>query len=165
MHPLEDYLIPLLRPLEQEVPRLKVRSIIEPDLSTPYLMVRLRTGAWQNDSFGSDDRRFIRRMVADVQTWTEDPDGELKAAYLHEIVFQTLLKAQRNQDVIPGIGSLASLSTNSPAHRVADWATSTGTNQYANLAKGMHRYQATYAVAVKPDRKNPMTPADLLSPF
>lgn len=161
--PGADLVLALLKPLEDEVPGLKVRSLIEENLTTPYVLARASHGAWTSDSFHDSDRRFLRRLVVDVQTFTSGVDGDSAGDALSEICWQTLNKAVVDQTVILGLGSISFLHVSSPARRVADWATSTGVSQYANLPQGYHRYQATYGIVQRPDRLNPLTAADLLA--
>lgn len=151
--PPEDLLLAVFRPLELAIPNLKVRSFIEDDLfSCPYLMVRAGKGSWNSDSFGSNDTRFTRRTIVDVQSWTEDPDGDEKGAALQELARLTLFAAWRKQVVYPGLGSIGFARVSSPARRASDWATSTGSNQYANLPRGTARFQALYGVTMRPPR-------------
>ncbi len=161
--PPEDLLLAIIRPLEDELPGLKVRTIIEDDLFTcPYVMIHAGTGSWVSDSFANADNRFWRRVLADVQVWTDGPDAEEKAWYLHELVRRKIQRAFDMQTVYPGLGHVAGFRTNSPAHKTPDWATATGVNQYANLPKGMVRYQAMYGMAMRPPKgANQIEAADL----
>lgn len=157
----EDFLMALLRPLQDEMPNLAVETIIEDSMSAPYLMARSDTGGWQNDNVGTADTRFYRRFNAEIQTWTAGPDGDQHGSELQELVRLHIFTCWQNQLVVPGMGHIARFRTFSPAHRVPDWATSTGMNQYANLAKGLYRYEAKYGLAVRPDFANPIDANDL----
>lgn len=161
----EDYLLAVLKPLEGLIPGLKVRTMIEDDLTCPYLLCRSAFGAWGSGS----DSRFARKFTADIQTWTEDgtepgsPSGDTRGAWLQEIVRLRLATAWRNQETLPGLGHFSHFEASTDAHRVADWATSTGAQQYANLPKSLTRYEAKYSVAVRPDFANPLTVSDLIA--
>lgn len=162
--PIEDFLLAIYRPLEDVIPGLQVVTMIPPetDFSTPLMLTRSGESSWLSDSFEHGDPRFIRRYVVDIQVFTEDPDGDKKAAILSEIAWQRLNAVKRAGTVFPGMGHIAFLRTSSPAHFVNDWATATGVNQYANIDKGVYRYEAKYGVAVRPDFDNPVDIQDML---
>jgi hypothetical protein len=169
-HPIfaspEDLLLAILKPLEDEIPGLKVRTMIEDDtFTTPYVMVHAGSGAWVSDSFANADNRLWRRFLADVQVWTSGRDAEEKAWLLHELVRRKIQHSFDSQTVYPGLGHLAGFRTNSPAHKTPDWATATGVNQYANLPKGMVRYQAMYGMAMRPPLGEHSLNADDLAAF
>jgi hypothetical protein len=166
----EELMLAIVRPLEDQIPGLKVRTLIEDDTFTcPYVLLHSGTGAFLNDNFastlggGEGDIRFHRRFLADIQTWTDGADSEQKAWALHELIRLSLWNAFDNQTVYPGVGHLARFKTSSPAHKTPDWATATGVNQYANLPKGMVRYQAMYSVSMRPDLTTPISAADLVA--
>lgn len=163
--PPEDILLAIFRPLEAEIPGLVVTSRIpdDEDMTTPMILCRSGTGSWNSDSFQGDETRFVRRFIADIQVFTDDPEGDKKAALLSELAYQRLRTVQRRQIVFPGLGHLAYVRTSTPAHQVPDWATSTGVNQYANLNKGMYRYEAKYGIAVRPDFNSPVTAEQILA--
>lgn len=163
-NPPEDFLLALLRPLEDEIPGLTVSSIIADDLKVPYLLCRSDTGAWDGDNnTAGRDRRFMRRFTADIQTWLEGPDADQRSAWLQEIVYLYLRTAWSRQVIVPGMGHISHLGVSTYAHEVPDWATSTGVNQYAQLPKGTMRYQAKYRVYVRPDWGNPPDLSDIVS--
>lgn len=147
----EDLLLGIIRPLEEDIPGLTVSTIIQDDFPTPYVMCRSDTGSWDSDTAGSADRRFMRRFTADIQTWVDGTEADTRNGWLQEIVYLRLYTAWSRQIIVPGVGHIAKLRVSSPAHEVPDWATSTGVNQYAQLPKGMLRYQAKYRVWVRPD--------------
>ena len=153
----------LLKPLEDLVPNLKVRSLIEPNFSPPYVFARAIVGAWSTNSFGTDDRRFLQGRLLDVQAFTEGPDGDTSADALLELCWQQLWSAKVNGTKVPGVGYITYLRTVTPPRRVPDWASSTGVQQYANLPKGYTRYQTTLGIVHRPDFDNPVTVADLVA--
>lgn len=158
-----DLIQALLKPLEVEVAGLKVRSLLEDDLTTPYLMARATYGSWTSDSFSDNDNRFSRRAIVDLQTFTDGLEGDTAGWAISELAYQVLFKAYKQQTVVPQVGHIGYFRINSPARRVADWATSTGVQQYANLNKGYFRYQAVYGIVQRPDRRSPLTAADLVA--
>lgn len=163
MPPLNDLVLAILKPLEGEVSGLKVRTLIEPKFTSPYVLVRVTNGAWNSDSFGGADRRFLKRALVDVQVFTDGPDSDTSGDALSELCYQYLRAAVTNRFILSGVGSINFLRISSPPRKVADWQTATGVNQYANLPQGSTRYQATYGVIHRPDRQSPMTAADLVA--
>lgn len=161
--PATDLVQAILKPLEGEVPGLKVRSLIEQNMTTPYVLARMTFGSWTSDSFHDSDNRFSRRAIVDVHVFTDGVDGDTSAWALSELCWQVLHRAVANQTVVPGVGSIAFLRINSPARRVSDWATSTGVQQYANLDKNYTRYQAVYGIVQRPDRRSPISITDLVA--
>ena len=162
--PVEDLLLAVFRPLEDAIPGLTVVTRIPEaeSLTTPFVLVRGDVADWTSDSFAGNDTRFIRRAIAEIQTFTTDPDGETKGGLLSEIARQRLWAVKRSQTVFPGLGHITSVRTNSPAHAVSDWATSTGVVQYANIPKGVHRFEAKYGIGYRPDFDNPILVSDVL---
>ncbi len=149
--PVEDLLLELLWPLEDEIPGLTIRSLIPEGVECPFVLVRREPGAYSSASFGlAGDDRYLQRAVVKVNTFTDDPDGDAKGALLQDVIRRRLSACWRRQITVPGMGSIARIQTSAPAQRVSDWATSTGVVQYANLPKGAHRYEATYGLVVRP---------------
>lgn len=163
--PPEDFLLAVFRGLEAEIPGLTVVDEVPPDsqFSMPLLLVRGESGDWASDSYSGHDTRFVRRFIADIQTFTSGINGDRKGGLLSEIAKQRLNRALADQTVFPGLGHISSVSVRTPAHMVPEWATSTGPNQYATLSKGDYRYEAMYGVTVRPDFQNPMSEAEILS--
>lgn len=148
--PVEDLLLELLWPLEDEIPGLIIRSLIPDGVTCPFVLVRREPGAYSSASFGfAGDDRFLMRSVVKVNTFTADPDGDAKGALLQDVIRRRLSACHHRQVVVPEMGSIARIQTSAPAQRVSDWATSTGVVQYANLPKGAHRYEATYGLVVR----------------
>ena len=158
-----DLVLALLKPLEGEIPGLKVRSLIEESATLPYILVRAVSGAWGSDSFHGADRRFLQRAVVDIQTFTAGKDSDTSGDALSELCFQMLYTAKENRTRVPGVGYLNYIRTSTSARRVSDWATSTGVQQYANLPKGWTRYQATYGIVHRPDLSAPVTVSELVA--
>lgn len=163
--PPEDFLLAVFRGLETEIPGLVVVDEVPPDsaFTTPLLLVRGENGAWTSDSYSGNDQRFVRRFIADVQTFTAGLNGDRKGGLLSEIAHQRLRRALVDQTVYAGLGHISSVRINIPAHGVPEWATSTGPNQYATLSKGVYRYEANYGITVRPDFQNPMSEEEILS--
>ena len=158
-----NLVLALLKPLEGEVPGLKVRSLLESEFTLPYVLVRAVSGAWGSDSFHGSDRRFLQRAVVDVQTFTDGINADTAGDALSELCYQVLFAAKQKGTLVPGVGYLNFIRTSTAARRVSDWATSTGVQQYANLNKGYTRYQATYGIVHRPDFSAPVTATDLVA--
>lgn len=151
--PVEDLLLELLWPLEDEIPGLMIRSLIPDDVTCPFVLVRREPGAYSSASFGlAGDDRFIERAVVKINTFTQDPDGDARGALLQDVIRRRLQACWWRQIVVPGLGAIARIQTSAPAQRVSDWATSTGVVQYANLPQNSHRYEATFGLAIRPSR-------------
>lgn len=159
--PLEDLILALLRPLEDEIPGLKVRTMYEENVTTPFILVRRISGAYASSQFGKGEERFVQRAVLAVQVITEDPNGDEKGAVLSELIRRVLTTAWLHQVVVPGAGSIATLVTLNPPHRASDWMTGTEVLQYANLPQQMHRYETEYGLILRP----PHDPPDPLELF
>lgn len=161
---VEDYLLAVLRPLEAEVPDLRVVAYIEADDAFSehqnHILARRVPGAFANASFGSNEERFVQRGMIRIETFTndgQDGNGDLRGSKLQEICRRRLLTVYRKQVVVPGVGHLCELRNSSPAHRTSDWQSSTGVVQYANLPHNMHRYETTYGIIMRP-ASNPVDP-------
>ncbi len=161
----------LLNPMEDFVPGLKVRSFLpdEDNFSTPLLLTRTDVDFSTTDAYGDTDNRFDRRFVADIQTFCSETthDGghsaEDKNHALQELAFQVLQTAWLKQQGVPGVGYINTLRIASPSRKVSDWETATGVNQYANLSRGLTRYQAKYQIVMRPDFKHTITQEQLLA--
>lgn len=158
--PVEDLILAIVRPLEDELPGLKVRTIYEgkENFSTPYVLVRRVPAPFASSQFGQGEERFIQRAALAIQVITEDPDGDEKAAQLSEVIRRVLLTAWHRGTVVPKIGSIAHIVTLAPPHRVSDWATGTAIVQYATLPQNMHRYETEYGLILRPalDAEDPL---------
>lgn len=150
--PVENLICALLKPVEQFVPGLRISPWIEnyEAFHTPYVVVRKESGAFASDVFGDPDSTYLQRAVIHIETFTDDPDGDQKGAWLQEILRVRLRTCWKKSIVVPGLGHIGRVRISSPPHRATDWATSTGVVQYANLPKNMHRYEATYGILVRP---------------
>lgn len=155
----EDLFLGILRPLEDNVPNLKVRAGIQngdytaDGFTTPYLLVHQDATAYASEQFGGD-HRYVRRAAVTVQSFAEDGDdgeGQARCEALQEIALQALMTAHRNQVVVPGVGVISKFVATSPYHPTADWATGSNVVRFANLPKGMYRYEATYGLLYRPD--------------
>lgn len=150
--PVEDLVVALLKPVEQFVPGLRISPWIEnySGYHLPYVVVRREAGAFASDVFGDPDTTFVQRAVIHIETFTADPDGDRKGAWLQEILRVRLRTCWKKGIVVPGLGHIGRVRVSSPPHRATDWATSTGVVQYANLPKNTHRYEATYGLITRP---------------
>jgi hypothetical protein len=142
LSPVEDLILAILR---EGLPGIEVQSLIEDDEIFPLVTVR------RDPSFGGNpsDPRFTDAASVVVMTFVSDPDGDEDSAILSEVVRVLLRNAWLDQRVIPGRGHIIRIDMTSPPRRVADWATSSGPVQYADLPTGIWRYQATYSVEIR----------------
>lgn len=142
--PVEDVVLPLLR---QALPGARIYSKVPVENLAPYAVVRnAPTERWW-----SGDPRFVDWATIFVHVYTEDPDGERKAAIFSDAIRVALRDAWLNQ-TDSGHGFICSYRmTNRPTRR-SDWATAQGPVQYADLPTGMTRYEAMYAIQIRRPR-------------
>lgn len=154
----------LLKPLEDEVPELMVRSKIDDTVTFPLVHPMIAPGAWVSDAFHGRDQGFCRRHSVDVDVFCEGINADTAADAISQMVRVQLLGSINKMVIGPTglhLGHLGYVRLSGPPRRVTDWVTSTGMNQYANLPRGATRFQATYGVVHWPSRKHPLTQADM----
>lgn len=157
-------LMAVLKPLEADVPGLKVCTKIEELMTTPAILARVVPGSFTNENVhGDSDKGQVIRFAADVHAYCFGVNAEDQCWALSEIAKQSLQAARLNHVVYPGIGSINGVSITSLARKANDWQTGTGVQQYSNLPKGTIRYQAIYGIAHRPDRRNRLSAADLVA--
>jgi len=142
LSPVEDLMLAILR---DGLPGIEVQSLIEDVETFPLVTVR------RESSFGGypADPRFTDAASVIVMTFVSDPDGDEDSAILSEVCRVLLRNAWLDHRVISGRGHIIRFEMTSPPRRVADWATSSGPVQYADLPTGVWRYQATYSVEIR----------------
>lgn len=148
MSPVEDLLLELLR---EKLPGIAVQTLLKQHQDFPLVMVRRQ----HTMAFWDGDPRFIDACPVTIQAFCEDPDGDEDAAILSEAIRIVMRDAAKEQYEIDGRGRLMKAKLQQAPRRVADWATSAGPVQYADLPTGVWRYEATYKVAVRKPRTNP----------
>ena len=143
MYPVEDLVLAVIR---DGLPDLPSFSLIPQDTSAYEFFAvfrRIPGGTWGKDP------RFVDHATLQVQVYTKDPESDSKAALISEAIRVTLVRAEREQRVYPGLGHLVKVTvTNEPA-RGSDWAPSSGPVQYADLPSGFTRYQTTYSLKIR----------------
>jgi hypothetical protein len=140
MRPLEDLLLPLLRP---RLTGISVQSLLHDDQTFPVVLVR-SNGDWGN---WSGDRRFIDTAQLNVQVFCDGLNADEDAAILSEAVRVVLIESINK--VVPGWGHIIDVDMVSRPRRVADWASSTGPVQYADLPTQISRYETLYEVVAR----------------
>lgn len=142
--PIEDVLLPMLRPRLHGVP---VYSLV-PDVDDPFPFVLVRRDHslqhWRGDSRGFVDQAYVQ-----VDTLTQDPDGDEQGAILSEAVRVAMRDLVRESVTLPSGVSLAEARLLTAPRRVSDWATATGPVQYADLPTGAWRYESSYYVRLR----------------
>lgn len=118
-------------------------------MSTPHIITR-RERRSGTQGLGTDDERFLRSAVMNVNVLCSGIDADEDAEELSEMCYRALLEARLNQKVIYGHGHIVDLQNSSTIARESDWATSTGVVQYASLPKGTVRYETIYRVLFRP---------------
>jgi hypothetical protein len=140
--PVEDVLLALLR---RGLPDVPIVSLISEDPPPFFILVRRLSslGDWRGDARFVDSGRFA------VHCYTQDPDGDMQAAILSEAARVVLRTAWLEHWVFPGLGSVIEIQMLAEPLRRADWATSSGPVQYADLPVGYWRYEAEYSLQVR----------------
>ena len=129
-------------------PDMPVHSLIPLHPTFPFLLVRRHRpiGQW------SGDPRFTDTGVIEVQAFTQGINGDEEGALISEAVRVALRDAWLSHARIPGLGSVIEIQLDDEPHRAADWATSTGPVQYADLPAQVTRYESTYRVEIRRER-------------
>lgn len=140
LKPIEDLLLEVLRP---RLPGVSVQTLVNDDQTFPFVLVRTNGdwGSW------SGDPRFIDTAQLNIQVYCDGLNADSDAALLSEAV-RVILSDAVNM-VVPGYGYLTKADLSQRPRRVADWASSTGPVQYADLPTGVYRYESIYEIAVR----------------
>jgi len=146
LSPVEDVMLYVLR---DAFPDLSIRSLLSTDPEFPLVLVRRSPGLGESDG----DPRFVDAAIVDVHVFAQDPDGDEAAALISEAVRVALRNAWLAHARVPGRGSIIKVAMTSTPHRSPDWATSSGPVQYADLPAGTWRYEASYHVTIRKERK------------
>lgn len=144
--PAEDILLAVLR---DGLPDIPVFSLIPSNPPMPFVLVRRYTtfGDWTGDP------RFVDAARFQIEVFTSDPDGDEKGAVLSEAVRVVLRNAWLSHKAIPELGSVIRIDMLDAPTRKADWATSQGPVQYADLPTGYWRYESVYHIEVRKPRR------------
>lgn len=139
---------------------IEVATIYQEGMTLPMVETRRerRSGTM---GLGTKDERFLRSAVMVVNCLVSGINAEQEAEQLSEACYNALLEAMVNQIVIPGKGHISDIKNSSTIASEPDWATSTGSVQYAQLPKGTVRYETIYRVLFRPPRggaNNPFIP-------
>lgn len=141
--PTEDMVIDVLR---KGLPDVPIFSLIPNDPPMPMIFVRKLPGLGLGNA--TDERFFITTRF-EVQVLAKDPDGDEKGAVISEAVRVVLRDAWMRNHHVPGLGWVKRIRLMSEASRGADWATSAGPIQYAELPIGVWRYESKFSIKVK----------------
>lgn len=142
--PIEE--IPL-KELRERLPDLPIFTLVaqrQEDLDYWCLLRQVNgNSSWHGDP------RFINHSGLTVEVFTRDPDGEEKAVVISEAVRASLFDMAKDRTYHPGLGSILRVRMVQEPNRKTDWATSTGPVQYADLPRGVWRYEAIYDLWVR----------------
>lgn len=156
---VEDLMLGLLRPFF-EGQDVYIASVFEEGMPLPVIVGRQDRKSGAVSHFVSDNR-FLMPALLSVDTITGGPDADQDGADLQEAVRICIHEAWLNQTVVPGVGYLSAIENSTKPARVADWATSTGAVQYAQLPRGAVRYESNYRLILRPDSNQ----ANVTNPF
>lgn len=142
----EDVLLAVLRGVFE--PEIPVHALIEDATQYPFILVRKNHGMGINNG----DPRFFSEGDVSIHTYTGGPDGDQDGGILSEAVRVVLHNAWQNNWHRPDLGSIVRIKMIEEPSRQADWATSSGPVQYADLPNGWYRYETVYNVRVRKPR-------------
>lgn len=140
--PAEDALLYLLR---QSFPEIPCYSLIPENPPNLFILVRKDAafGGWDGDP------RFVDVAQLRIDVFTVDPDGDEKGGLVSEAVRVALRDAWLDNTHIPGRGWVVKIKLTHEPSRKADWATSAGPVQYADLPTGYWRYESKYELVLR----------------
>lgn len=141
MSPVEDLLLALLN--DGRLPGVRVQTLIEDEQQFPAILIR-RYGDW--GGWGGD-HRFLDAAQITVETFTSGTDADQDGALLQEAI-RVLLYNARNE-VVPRRGYLTKVELVASPTRHPDWATASGPVQFADLPRGVERYQSSYNLEIR----------------
>ena len=150
--PMEDVALAILR---RALPDVLILSLIPDDV--PHVPITdedaeffiLTRRAYQWGEWAGDQRGFMDSGGIEIHVYTRDPDGDLKGALISEAVRSIFERAAREKWRIDEQTTVHSIQMIIEPVRKADWATSQGPVQYADLPQGSWRYITTYQVKTR----------------
>lgn len=146
---VEDLMLGILRPAFAGT-NVTVASTFTEGMGVPAVIARQDKKSG-NAVIYSGDARFLRPALLSIDAICTGPDADQDAGMLQEAVTQIIMRAQREQTVVPGVGYISAIENVGNAARSSDWATSTGVVQYASLPQGAVRYDSTMRLYIRPD--------------
>lgn len=135
--PTEDVILEVLRRKLPDVPSF---SMIPADPPEIFILVRKDNPV---PFHGQEWTQIaVTRFVIDV--FTTGPNGDEAGALLCEAIRVVFQEAWLENMHIPGKGWVSNIAMYGEGTRVADWATSAGPVQYADLPTGYWRFEAMF---------------------
>lgn len=128
---------------------IQIRTLYSEGMSTPAIIARgeRRSGTIAPQSH---DERYLKPVVVSVNTLTSGLEAESDGEALQEMVRIAITQAQLRQTVFPGVGHISKIENSTVASSASDWATSTGITQYAQLPKGVVRWESVFRLLIRP---------------
>lgn len=141
-NPFEDLLMAIFK---RGLPDLDFVTLIPEKMTYPLVFGQryLRQSGWNGDP------RFIDSGPVRINVFTMGINGELEAFYISEAIRNLFFQADRERWHFDGIGSVLALKMESEPADASDWATASGIVQFADLPKGVTRYETTYRMTVR----------------
>ncbi|WP_211225724.1 hypothetical protein [Nocardioides alkalitolerans] len=125
---------------------IPVRSLIPEEVTFPIVLVRRASnwGQW------SGHKRFIDSGAVSIQAFCSGIDADSDAAILSEAV-RVILYDSINTPVstTTSNGHLTQVRLLESPRRVTDWASAVGPVQYADLPKGVVRYETVFDLSLR----------------
>lgn len=143
MRPLEEFALYAMR---HHISSTPVLTLIPEKLrfSTFYLVRREPgEGSWRGDHRFIDDGGIV------ISAYSADPNGEERASVMADAARVAMVNAQRENLYVPGAGWISRVKMPEEPVRKADWASSVGPVQYADLHSGFWRYEVHFQLMVR----------------
>lgn len=143
--PMEDVATAIL---QEDLPDLPLVTLIPDEnidgVSDDYDFFVLVRRAYQWGEWAGDTRGFMDSGGIEVHVYTQDPDGDIKGALISEAIRAVFARASREKRRITDRVHIHEIQMIIEPVRKADWATSQGPVQYADLPESGWRYLTTY---------------------
>ena len=142
-YPYEDILIKMF---ERGLEGIPFKTYI-PEVVGPYPFI---LGHRFTPQAGwSGDPRFIDTGLIRISVFAAGPNAEDYGVFISEAIRVMMLKAHMDRWHFPGLGSILHIEMRVEPTESTDWATSTGVVQFADLPKGVLRYETVYKMTIR----------------
>lgn len=141
-YPFEDLLIKMF---ERGLPDLNFSTYISENIQFPAVVGSrfTRSTGW------SGDPRFIDSGPVRINVFTEQPNADGKGYFISEAIRVMMMKAHTERWHFPGTGSILSIRMEAEPTDANDWMTASGIVQFADLPKGVSRFETIYYMTVR----------------
>lgn len=152
----DDLMLGILKPAFEPV---GVRVLTQHEVGVPLPLILVRaTRATAQTGFYPDDTRFVRSARVAISTVVDGPEADVHSGQLVEAVQHVLMRAWREQVVVPGAGSINNIRAWVEPVRVTDFQTATNIVQYPSLPRGAVRFEQNFNIVIRPDSQRAGNP-------